>query len=74
MPVVISRFQLWQAVDDVFRERGALAHRTDDLAVGERAHDIVLIGERKSLNRDLNAARPDRCPIRHVERDALVIV
>ena len=33
-----QQLQLWQLVDDLLGEHGALAHRADDLAVGERAH------------------------------------
>ena len=69
-----QELQLWQPVDHALGECGALAHRADNLAIGKRAHDIVLIGEREALDRDLDAARPNRRPIRHVERDALVIV
>ena len=74
MPVVIEEFQLWSRSTTRLRERGALAHRGDDLAVGQRAYDIVLIGERETLDRDLDAARPHPGPIGHGERDALVIV
>src|SRR5947207_5092670 len=69
-----QQFELRQAVDDAFRERGALTHRRDDLAVGERAHDILGIGERKALYGDLDAAGAHRRPIRHIERDALIII
>src|SRR6266704_1444210 len=56
-----SAVRFWlQAVADAFGECRALAHRGDDLAVGERAHDVVLVGERKSLDRDLDPAIPDR--------------
>ena len=40
-----QQFQLGQAIDDRFRKRRALAHRRDDLGIGERAHHRVLIGE-----------------------------
>src|SRR5204863_186729 len=52
----------------------ALAHRGDDFGVGERAHDIVLVGERETLDRDLDATVLDRRPVRHLERDALIII
>src|SRR5579862_3284461 len=71
---VKQQLKLRQAIDNPPRKRGALAHRRDDLAVGERAHHVILVGERKALDGDLDAARPHRRPIRHVERDALVIV
>src|SRR5947208_5650258 len=69
-----QQFELRQAVDDAFRERGALTHRRDDLAVGERAHDILGIGERKALYGDLDAAGAHRRPIRHTVRDALITI
>src|SRR5205814_6347724 len=69
-----QQFQLWQALNYASRERGALAHRRDNLAVGERAHDIIGIGERKALHGDLDAAGAHRRPIRHIERDALIII
>src|SRR5437763_2027405 len=69
-----QQFELRQALNDAFRERGALAHRRDNRAVGERAQDIIGIGEGKALHGDLDAAGADRRPIRHLERDALIII
>ena len=74
MPVVIRSFSFGRRSTTRFRKRRALAHCADDLAVGERAHHRVLIGESIALDGDLDAAAPDRRPVRHVERDALVII
>ena len=74
MPVVISSFSLGRRSTTDFVKRRALAHRRDELGIGERAHHRVLIGEGMALDGDFDAAAPYRRPVRHVECDTLVIV
>ena len=69
-----QQLQLRQALDDGFRKRRTLAHCRDKLGIGERAHHRVLIGESMPLDGDFDAAAPDRRPVRHIERDTLVVI
>src|SRR5262245_62347868 len=51
-----QEFQVWQPFDDAPWEGGTLAHRANDLTVGQRADNIILVGEREPFDRDLDTA------------------
>src|SRR5215472_10709108 len=69
-----QQLHLRESFDNGFLKRCTLAHRCDELGIGERPHHRLFIGEGVALDGNLDSPIPYRRPIRHIERHALVIV
>src|SRR5206468_234769 len=62
-----------QALEQALRERGAFAHRADDLEVGQRARGSLLGGEGMAEHGDVDAVG-QALPIGEVEGEVEIVV